>query len=79
MHLRNTEMLSWEAGGRPEDGIWSYLWYKNTHESTGFGRGGGATGELVKPAPPIDVTALPSEAQDVIAACLPYYNRLTEA
>lgn len=71
------DMLTWEAGGRPEDGLWDYLWYKNTHESTGFARGSGADGELVKIAPPIDVAALPREAQDVIEECMPYYYRLT--
>lgn len=31
-------MLSWEAGGRPEDGIWNTYWYQNVHQSTGFER-----------------------------------------
>ena len=29
-------MLSWEKGGRPEDGIWADLWYAGTHSRTGF-------------------------------------------
>jgi len=29
-------MLSWEAGARPEDGIWAKHWYQNVHKSTGF-------------------------------------------
>jgi hypothetical protein len=29
-------MLSWEAGSRPEDGIWAKHWYHNVHKSTGF-------------------------------------------
>jgi len=29
-------MLSWEAGPRPEDGVWAPWWYRSTHESTGF-------------------------------------------
>lgn len=29
-------MLSWEAGPRPEDGVWATHWYANVHESTGF-------------------------------------------
>lgn len=29
-------MLSWEAGARPEDGIWAKHWYHNVHKSTGF-------------------------------------------
>lgn len=32
-------MLSWEAGGRQEDGCWAYLWYEGTHKRTGFGVG----------------------------------------
>lgn len=31
-----TEMLSWERGARPEDGIWAKHWYKNVHNSNGF-------------------------------------------
>lgn len=31
------EMLAWEAGPRPEDGIWAKYWYHNVHKSTGFG------------------------------------------
>lgn len=30
-------MLNWSAGPRPEDGIWAKYWYKNVHQSTGFG------------------------------------------
>lgn len=29
-------MLSWEAGARPEDGVWAPHWYANVHKSTGF-------------------------------------------
>ena len=29
-------MLSWEKGGRKEDGVWSEYWYKNLHKTTGF-------------------------------------------
>lgn len=32
----STNMLSWEAGPREEDGIWAKYWYKNVHQSTGF-------------------------------------------
>lgn len=30
------EMLVWEAGARPEDGVWAPYWYHNVHQSTGF-------------------------------------------
>lgn len=29
-------MLHWEAGPRPEDGIWAKYWYHSVHQSTGF-------------------------------------------
>lgn len=29
-------MLSWQKGGRKEDGVWAKYWYKNVHQSTGF-------------------------------------------
>ena len=31
-------MLQWQAGPRPEDGIWAKHWYRNVHRSTGFAR-----------------------------------------
>lgn len=38
-HIRipfDETMLNWEAGARPEDGIWARHWYHNVHTSTGF-------------------------------------------
>ncbi len=32
----DSNMLQWEAGPRPEDGIWAKYWYANVHQSTGF-------------------------------------------
>ena len=32
------DMLSWEPGPRPEDGIWAKYWYNNVHQSTGFAK-----------------------------------------
>lgn len=29
-------MLRWEAGARPEDGVWAKYWYANVHKSVGF-------------------------------------------
>jgi len=29
-------MLNWEAGARPEDGVWASHWYANVHRSSGF-------------------------------------------
>ena len=30
------KMLHWEAGARPEDGVWAPHWYANMHRSMGF-------------------------------------------
>lgn len=30
------KMLQWQAGARPEDGVWASHWYSNVHSSTGF-------------------------------------------
>jgi len=38
-HLKlpfSRKMLSWNAGPRPEDGVWAEHWYSNVHKSTGF-------------------------------------------
>lgn len=32
----SNEMLSWEAGPKPEDGTWAPYWYGRLHETTGF-------------------------------------------
>jgi hypothetical protein len=29
-------MLSWEAGPKPEDGVWAEYWYHRLHQTTGF-------------------------------------------
>lgn len=29
-------MLTWEKGGRPEDGVWAQYWYDGVHQSTGW-------------------------------------------
>lgn len=31
-----TQMLSWQAGRKPYDGVWAPHWYANVHKSTGF-------------------------------------------
>ncbi|MGB0839450.1 MAG: hypothetical protein ACPGXL_04880 [Chitinophagales bacterium] len=31
-------MLSWQAGAIPEDGVWAKHWYTNVHRSTGFAK-----------------------------------------
>ena len=32
------DMLSWEPGARPEDGVWAKYWYTTTHSSSGFAK-----------------------------------------
>ena len=32
------DMLSWEPGARPEDGVWAKYWYTGTHSSSGFAK-----------------------------------------
>lgn len=57
-------MLSWPAGGIPEDGIWAAHWYDSVHRSTGFA---GPEGPLPE---------VPPACRDLVAAALPGYERL---
>ena len=59
------EMLSWEAGARPEDGVWAPHWYHAVHESTGF-------------APYVQKTEFPNHLQSLLDECKPWYDRLLE-
>lgn len=59
-------MLSWQAGARPEDGIWAKHWYSNVHKSTGFQRYQPKTDPF------------PTHLEPLLAECLPYYERLTQ-
>jgi len=57
-------MLQWEAGARPEDGVWSKYWYANVHQSTGFNT------YVPKTAP------FPEKLQPLLNACQPCYQEL---
>ncbi|MGB3464239.1 MAG: sulfotransferase family protein [Cyclobacteriaceae bacterium] len=57
-------MLQWEAGARPEDGVWASYWYANVHKSTGFG------------LPNKKNEALPDHLTQVYEEALKYYNQL---
>ncbi len=57
-------MLNWSAGPRPEDGIWAKYWYKNVHQSTGFG-------EYRKKTDPF-----PEKLKPLLEECQPIYNQL---
>ncbi len=57
-------MLHWEAGPRPEDGVWASFWYSNVHQSTGF-----------KPYTPKEIQ-LPPAMEALALECQPYYEEL---
>ncbi|MGG7566505.1 HAD family hydrolase [Rhodovulum sp. DZ06] len=57
-------MLSWPAGGRPEDGVWAPHWYDAVHRSTGFA---GAEGALPD---------LPGSLRPLCDETMPHYSRL---
>jgi len=53
-------MLSWPAGGRPEDGVWAAHWYGAVHGSTGFAGPEGPIPELPAHLDPLLQEALPA-------------------
>ena len=53
------EMVSWEAGPKPEDGVWSPHWYDAVWKSTGF-----AAPRTEPPELPNDLKALAEQAQE---------------
>lgn len=59
-------MLSWEAGPKPEDGVWAPHWYHNVHKSTGFA-----------PYRPKE-DPFPARLSRLLGDCLPLYERLSE-
>ena len=60
-----TAMLSWEAGPRPEDGVWAPHWYHAVHRSTGF-------------APYRPKSEFPDRLRPLLDECQPWYERLFE-
>ena len=59
-----SNMLSWPAGPRPEDGAWAPYWYDSVEKSTGFGKASSHQ--------PI----VPQQFQDMLAACEIDYEAL---
>lgn len=57
-------MLHWQAGPRPEDGIWAKHWYHAVHQSTGFQ----PYSEKSEP--------FPASLQPLLDECRPHYERL---
>lgn len=60
-------MLNWNAGARPEDGIWAPYWYTNVHQSTGF-----------KPWVEKEITLTPA-LEAIAEACMPAYEDMLTA
>lgn len=58
------DMLSWEAGPIPEDGVWAEFWYQNVHQSTGF-----------KPYEPKE-SPFPEHLKSLYERCKPIYDKL---
>ncbi|MEM6348727.1 MAG: sulfotransferase family protein [Bacteroidota bacterium] len=58
------EMLHWEAGARPEDGIWAPYWYDAVHRSTYF-----------QPYEAKEVQVA-TQSQSVLEESQPYYDAL---
>ena len=57
------KMLTWEAGPRPEDGIWAKYWYHAVHKSTGF-------------APYTPKKEFPERLLPLLEECKPWYDKL---
>jgi hypothetical protein len=57
------QMLHWQAGPRPEDGIWAKHWYHAVHKSTGF-------------SPYVHKDSFPERLEPLLAECAPWYEKL---
>jgi hypothetical protein len=57
-------MLQWQAGPRPEDGIWAKYWYQSVHQSRGFR----ATGRSDQ--------QLPNHLHSLLNECVSCYEEL---
>ena len=57
------QMLHWDSGPRPEDGVWAPHWYHAVHQSTGF-------------APYKPKTGFPEELRRLLDECQPWYDKL---
>jgi len=60
-----TSMLHWQAGPRPEDGVWAPHWYHAVHQSTGFAE--------YRPK-----DGFPDELEPLLDECQPWYDKLFE-
>ena len=62
--MPDSAMLSWPAGARPEDGVWSKHWYGSVHQSTQFNR------------PDNTDRQFPEEYRLILEQAMPIYRRL---
>ena len=53
-------MLSWAAGGHPDDGVWAAHWYASVHGSTGFANAEGRLPTLDGPRADLADAAMPA-------------------
>ncbi len=58
------EMLSWNTGGHPADGVWAPHWYGAVWDSTGFA---GAEGPIPE---------VPANLRPVLEAAMPHYEAM---
>ena len=58
------QMLTWEKGARPEDGVWAPHWYNSVHNSTGF--------KSYEPKK----EPFPSYLEPLLMEAKPYYDQL---
>ena len=56
-------MLRWDPGPRPEDGVWAPHWYHAVHESTGW-------------SPFVAKGHFPEHLEPLLAECSPWYEKI---
>ena len=61
----SSDMLTWRAGARAEDGVWAPHWYHAVHKSTGF-------------APYEPKPDFPAHLEPLLDDCRPWYEKLYE-
>jgi Sulfotransferase domain len=62
-----SEMLHWDAGPKPYDGVWAKHWYANVHKSNGFEKQPSSNRPL-----PTHLQSLNEKAQTYYQALLPF-------
>lgn len=62
------EMLTWEPGAKPEDGVWAKYWYHRVHASSGW--------ESSKQSNSRSALHIPAEFSGLLAEIEPVFRRL---